>query len=351
MSTGSNSNGIFNAQSPQTPPQIVIRNQIGGGVLGRIWNWFLYMVLAFSLLANFGMYGAYEQYFSDAEGPTEQFHSGDRESKSKIARINISGTIMPPFTKHVLEDIKKAKDDDKVKGVLLVIDSPGGLVSDSHEIYHRLTELREKKPIVVSMKGMAASGGYYVAMGAGKSARIFAEPVTWTGSIGVIIPHYDVSKLASEWGVKVEPLKTGEFKDALSPFKELSDAERKLWDNILNQSFETFLTIIDENRDTLDLDAARKIATGQIYTAKDAKQLGMIDEIGYEDDAVESLKKQLNLSEARVVHYHHAASLSDLLTGSAEARDPRALWKSLLETSVPRAMYYCSWTTGVPFAR
>ena len=351
MSMGSNSGGAFNVPGSQPPQTIVVQNNFTPGTWGRLRNWFLYLMLTFSLLANFGMYSAYEQYFSDVDGATEQYHSGDREASAKIARINVSGTIMPPFTKHILEDIKKAKDDDKVKGVLLVVDSPGGLVSDSHEIYHRLTELRAKKPIVVSMKGMAASGGYYVSMGAGKEAKIFAEPVTWTGSIGVIIPHYDISKLASDFGVKVEPLKTGEFKDALSPFKPISDAEHKIWENVLNQSFETFLTIIDENRDTLDLDAARKIATGQIYTAKDAKQLGMIDEIGYEDDAVESLKKQLNLSEARVVHYHHAASLSEILTGSAEARDPRAMWKSLLETSVPRAMYYCSWSTGVPFAK
>lgn len=333
----------FGSTQPATQPNIIIHNHMGGGLWGRFRSWFLYMVLIISLLANIGMYSQYEEYYAADEGPTEAYHSGDKEAKSKIARISVEGTIMPPFTSNVVQDLKKAAKDEAVKGVLLVIDSPGGLVSDSHEIYHELIELRKIKPIVVHMKSMAASGGYYVAMGAGKEGKIFAEPITWTGSIGVIIPHYDVSKLATDFGVKVEPLKTGEFKDALSPFKELTPAERKLWEDIMNQSFEEFLTIIDENRDTLDLPAVKQLATGQIYTAKDAKRLGMIDEIGYEEDALAALKKQVSLTEARVVKYKHAPTVMDLLSGSASARDPQSQWRALLESTVPRAMYYCSW--------
>lgn len=332
------------SSQPPTQPTIVIQNHIGGGLWGRFRSWFLYMVLVLSLLANIGMYSEYERYFAADSGPTEAYHSGDKESKNKIARITIEGTIMPPFTSHVVQDLKKAAKEDDIKGVLLVIDSPGGLVADSHEIYHELVALRQKKPIVVQMKSLAASGGYYVAMGAGKEGKIFAEPITWTGSIGVIIPHYDFSKLATDHGVKVDPLKTGEFKDALNMFKELSPAERKIWEEIMNQSFEEFLTIIDENRDTLDMPAIKQLATGQIYTAKDAKKLGMIDEIGYEEDALAALKKQINVTEARVVKYQHPPTVVELLSGSASARDPQSQWRSLMELTVPRAMYYCSWS-------
>src|SRR4029077_5357237 len=120
----------------------------------------------------------------------------------------VNGTIMPPFTKRILQSIDHAKDDKHVKGVVLVVDSPGGLVSDSHQIYHRLKELGKTKPIFVSMKSLAASGGYYVSMGAGEEGRIFAEPTTWTGSIGVIMPRYEVVELAKKVGIDSKPLKT-----------------------------------------------------------------------------------------------------------------------------------------------
>lgn len=333
---------------PQTAPPVIIQAQSGPSPGRRLATWLLMLLLIFSLLMNLGMYVAFEDYFAEAEGPSEIFHSGDKTATSKIARIRIEGTIMPPFTGRILKDIKKAKDDDHVKAVLLVIDSPGGLVSDSHHIYHHLTELRDKKPIYVAMQGMAASGGYYVAMGAGEKGKIFAMPTTWTGSIGVIIPHYEATGLAEKVGVKSEPLKTGEFKDALSPFREMTAAERKLWEDIMNQSFEEFLKVIDDNRVTLDMAAVRKLATGQIYTARDAKQLGMIDAIGYEEDALKELKKVANLETARVVSYHHAVGLTDLLLGSSARRDPMAEWRALLEATVPRAMFYCSWAPLVP---
>jgi len=123
------------------------------------------------------------------------------------------------------------------------------------------------------MSSLAASGGYFVAMGAGPKSKIFAEPTTWTGSIGVIIPHYEVSDAATKLGIRAAPLKTGEFKDSLSPFRELTPRDKEVWDNILNQSFELFLEVIDENRDTLDMAKTRALATGQVYTAKDAKHL------------------------------------------------------------------------------
>jgi protease-4 len=290
------------------------------------------------------MYSVNKEYFATDEGPSERFHSGDRASADKLAIIRVAGTIMPPFTDHVVRSIKKAKEDKHVKGVILVVNSPGGTVTDSHQIYHRLKELAAEKPIVVSMGSLAASGGYFVAMGAGPKARIFAEPTTWTGSIGVIIPHYEAIEAADKLGIKAVPLKTGEFKDSLSPFKPLSERDRELWENILNQSFDLFLTVIDENRENLDKEKVRALATGQIYTAQDAKDNGLVDEIGFQEDAIESLKKTLGLSEARVVAYHYTLDLWEALLGSAKANDPAAQWRAVLELTVPRAMYFCSWT-------
>ena len=305
-------------------------------------------LLVASLLANYGMYTAYQDYFAATEGPSEKYHSGEHIAADKLAVIRVGGVIMAPFSERVIKTIKKARGDEHVKGVLLVVESPGGTVTDSHKIYHELKKLSGEKPVVVSMGSLAASGGYFVAMGAGPKAKIFAEPTTWTGSIGVIIPHYEVTEVAQKIGFKAAPLKTGEFKDSLSPFRELTPRDKEVWDNILNQSFDLFLEVIDENRDTLTMPQVRALANGQIYTAEDAKKLGMIDEIGFEEDALAELKKITNLSKARVVTYHHTVYIWNVLLGSATAHDPAAQWKSLLELTVPRAMYYFSGGLPLP---
>ena len=305
--------------------------------------------LGLSLMANLGLYSAYRQYFANTEPPAERYHSGSSTAAEKIAILRIEATIMPPFTERLIRQIDRATNDAGVKGALLVIDSPGGLVTDSHQIYHRLQKLQKTKPVYVQMKRMAASGGYYIAMGAGPEAKIFAEPTTWTGSIGVILPRYDFSKIAEKYGVASDPLKTGPFKDSLNPFRPMTDEERKLWNGIIDQSFQKFITVIDENRDALDRDGVKALATGQIYTADDAKANKLIDEIGYEEDSLEALKEKVNLKNPRIVSYESPTTVLDLLLGSAKAQQQQSdPWKSFVESTVPRAMYYCSWLPTLP---
>jgi protease-4 len=321
-----------------------------GSAVGRVFRWLFTSLLISSLIANFTLYGICSSFLSPAHGPVETYHSGKAGAADKLAIIRVNGVIMPPFSDRVIKAVKKALKDDDVHGVLLSIDSPGGTVTDSHQIYHEMKKLSDKKPIVVSMSSLAASGGYFVAMGAGPKSKIYAEPTTWTGSIGVIIPHYELGEAAARLGIKSAPLKTGEFKDSLSPFREISPRDKEVWDNILNQSFELFLEVIDENRDTLDLEQTRALATGQIYTSKDAKRLGMIDEIGFEEDALKALEKQVKMTDLQVIRYEFPAdSLWDVVLGSARANDQAAQWRSLLELTVPRAMFLCS--GGLPMPR
>lgn len=342
--------------SPESPPTqtIVIQQQSSPRWLARL----LVLVLGLSLTFNFSQFAASylaRQGESSGRGRAiESFHSGKESASDKIAILEISGTIMPPFTERILGTIEQIEDDKTVKGVVLLIDSPGGLVADSHQIYHRLEQFRERKaragenlPIYVAMSRMAASGGYYVAMGAGPEGKIYAEPTTWTGSIGVIIPRYDVSKLASDFGVRAEPLTTGPFKDSMSPFRELAPEERVLWEEIMDDSFQRFQQVIVAGRKDLDEAEVRELATGRIFTADQAKANGLIDEIGYLEDAVDALQTQLGLSEARVVKYEYPATLADLLLGSAQARQPVDPWRAIMESSVPRAMYFCGWNAGL----
>ena len=332
------------AKSPYGPQTVIVHEGPR-----RVWLVRLLMfLLLVSVIANAVMYARYRTYFQANGRPVERFRSGDRGAQAKIAVIDISGTLMPPFTERFLEAAKAAREDDDVKGVLLAVDSPGGLVADSHQVYHALSELRKTKPIAVMMKRIAASGGYYVSMAAGKEGKIYAEPTTWTGSIGVIIPRFDLHTLAEKIGVKSDPLATGPYKDTLSPIRELTEAERALWKDIMDEAFAQFVGVIAENRPGLDEEAVRKLATGQVYTAKQAKANGLIDEIGYEEDAIEALKARLGLKTARVVTYQTQFGVFDLLSGSVEANRSEVQTRSLLEMTVPRAMYYCSWAPGIP---
>jgi protease-4 len=261
----------------------------------RFTFWLLMLVLLISVAFNLMLYSAWHTYFGYGEGVVERFHSGDPLATDKIALVAVEGTIMPPFTGHVLDAIKQASRDDSVKGVVLVVDSPGGLVADSNEIYHALRQLDtdKHKPINVQMKRLAASGGYYVAMGAGPDGVIFAEPTCWTGSIGVILPHYDISGLAEKAGVKEDSLKTGPYKDTLSLFRPVSETDKKLWMEILDETLDRFLEVIVGSRKGLDIKKIREMATGQVFTAKQAKERKLVDQIGFLDDAVKSLKERL----------------------------------------------------------
>src|SRR3990172_332882 len=128
----------------------------------------------------------------------------------------------------------------------------------------------------------------------------------------------------------------------------LNDADKKVWSAILDDAFQRFLSVIDENRENLDRDSVKKLATGQVYTAEQALKNGLVDEIGYLDDAVAHLQNRLGLSAARVVTYESPPTLFDLLTEASESRNPQAQWRTLVEAAVPRAMYLCSWLPVLP---
>ena len=314
---------------------------------GRWWTRLLFVLFVLSALLNLVLLVSSAAMFGGSSSGTEVFVSGDATSSDKIAILEISGTIMPPFTGRTLKTIDTLIEDDNVKGVLLAVDSPGGFVADSHQIYARLLKLRQKKPIFVSMGRIAASGGYYVAMGAGPDGKIFAEPTTWTGSIGVIIPRYDVSKLAHDYGVKSEPLVTGEFKDSLSPFREMTPAEEDLWQEIMADSFDRFKGIIDEGRGNLTLKQIQPLATGRIFTANQALAVGLIDQIGFEEDAIAALQAHLKLTSVRVVRHQHPATLLETLLNAQAKAQPIDPLQQLLDASTPRAMYFCGWQAGM----
>ncbi len=216
----------------------------------------------------------------------------------KIAILKVDGVITN--ADDILERLKQVEENKSVKALVVRINSPGGAVGASQEIYEELRKIRYmyKKPVVVSMGNVAASGGYYVSLPANV---IFAEGGTITGSIGVIIQKWDVEGLAKKLGVKMEVVKTGKFKDILNPFRPMTPEEReyllKLEESVLNQ----FKTAVVENRGKklkVDID---KIADGRIFSGQQAKELGLIDKIGNLQDAIREAQKLAGIKGKPIV--------------------------------------------------
>jgi protease-4 len=296
--------------------------------------------------------GAHSQYFQKGTKVLEEYHSLSKNALQKVAVVEIAGTIMGGngFARWQLDRIA---DDPDVKAIVLRIDSPGGTVSGSDEIHYRIGELASERnlPVVVSMGSMAASGGYYIAMAnGGADDVIFAEPATITGSIGVIIPHFDFSKLIKKFDIEDDSISSGVLKEMLSPTKdrtpELAEKERKILQSLVDEMFGRFKAIVKDGRPKLDDEQLSLVTTGQIFTADQAKQAGLVDKIGFIEDAIERAMELAGLTEAstRVVKYSRPKGILDDLIGgsSVGARQTTAL-EALAEWTTPRAWYLCSW--------
>lgn len=328
------------------PPRVeVVIRRSRFSVFAGWTGWLLALGLAIGL---FSLWSATRDYFDTTEGISEKHFSGDEDADDKIAIIAVDGVIMEGDG-YVKRQIDRIRQDDDVKAVVLRIDSPGGTVTGSDYLFHHLRRLRDERklPVVVSMGGMATSGGYYVAMAVGSQERaIFAEPTTTTGSIGVIVPHYDVSGLLAEHKVKDDSVATHPRKQMLSMTRSMSDEDRKLVEAYIADSFERFKAIVREGRPAYQKDPKKldELATGQIFTATQAKANGLVDEIGFVEEAIqraaELAKLPANLEDVRVVEYERPFDLGDEL-GLMQGRSPDPL-SNLLDLSAPRAYYLSS---------
>jgi len=198
----------------------------------------------------------------------------------KVAIVRVEGPIVS--SGKVIEELRDYGKDPSVKAVVLRVESPGGAVAPSQEIYEAVKKLREKKPVVVSMGSVAASGGYYISAPA---TRIYANPGTVTGSIGVIMEIPNVKELMDRIGVKTEVIKSGRHKDLASAFRGIGKEEREILQAVLDEVHGQFIRAVAEGRG-LALDEVRKIADGRIFTGSQAVKLGLVDETGNLEDAI-----------------------------------------------------------------
>jgi protease IV len=230
----------------------------------------------------------------------------------KVLLLDLSGLISsqegdglvehPNMVAQIKEELTRAAEDPKLKALVVRINSPGGTVTASDIIYHELRAFRQKRriPVIASIMDVGASGGYYVAAAADK---IIVHPSSVTGSLGVIMLTLNARGLLEKVGLEANAITSGPKKDMGSPFKPMTEEERAIFQGLISSFYERFLAVIREGRRNLHTEEIRKLADGRVYSGEQASALGLVDSVGYLEDAIELAKREAGLTEARVVTY------------------------------------------------
>jgi len=231
-----------------------------------------------------------------------------------------------------MEKLQKAARDKNVKAVVLRINSPGGTVAGSDLMYHELMEFRRhtKKPVVACIMDVGASGGYYLACG---SDGIVAQPACVTGSIGTIMQTVSFAGTMKILGIRAEAIKSGDLKDMGSPLKDLRPEERKVLQELIMHFYGNFLDVVLKARTNLTRQRLEQLADGRVYTAKQAKEAGLIDRIGYLPDAIRWAKDLAGVKKTKVVMYHRPVGYKPNFYASAETLHDKP---ALINIDLPR---------------
>jgi protease-4 len=274
---------------------------------------------------------------------------------SKILLLDLSGVFsedLPSFSlgappprvpllARVREELQKAEKDDRVRALIVRINSPGGTITASDVLYHELLAFKERRkvPVIAAIMDVGASGGYYAALAAD---AIVANPTTVTGSIGVVMVTVNAQGLLEKIGVAPLAIKSGPMKDAGSPFRSLTEPERAVFQSIIDEMYGRFVGLIVKAR-KLPEDRVRAAADGRVYTAEQALRLGLVDRIGYLEDVVALAKERAGLTEARVVMYHrpkeYRANIYSATPTPSTAESTLAQFAAALGGGGPRFLY------------
>jgi protease-4 len=229
----------------------------------------------------------------------------------RVAVVELTEPIID--SQEIVRQFKKYRENRSVRSIIFRVDSPGGGVSASQEIYEEVRKTRQSgKPVVVSMGSVAASGGYYVSCGA---TTIVANPGTLTGSIGVIFQFLHFSELMNKIGIDASTFKTGKFKDIGSPFRKTTEDEKKFFDQLLGDVYDQFVTVVAKER-KLDRKVVLGYADGRVFTGRQAREYGLVDTLGTYEDAVSIAAKLGDIKgKPKVVKERKLKSFMERLMG------------------------------------
>ena len=272
------------------------------------------LLLAISLLVFSGCTGLNISLLPPIKPLEEKVLQG--KGRPKIVLIDLDGVIsfeeeademelqkMPSKVAFFREALRKAEGDSDITGMIVRINSPGGTVTASDTIYHELMSFKQKTkiPVYAYIMELGTSGGYYVASA---SDRIIASPTAITGSIGVIAMRFNMEGLLSKIGVSEETYKSGPKKDFWSPFRPSTPEEQKMLQDMIDKLYARFFQVVYANRQkVLSEEEVKTLADGRILTAGEALETRLIDQVSYLDEAIDSMKKALNIEQARVITY------------------------------------------------
>jgi protease-4 len=255
---------------------------------------------------------------------------------TKILLLDVSGVLSDetqglslnpeparvPLLARVQEEFRKAEKDDRVKALIVRINSPGGTITASDTLYREIAEFKRRKkiPVIAAIMDVGASGGYYAALAAD---TIVAHPTAVTGSIGVVMLTVNVNGMMDKIGVAPTAIKSGPMKDAGSPFRALTPEERAVFQGVIDDMYGRFIKLIVQSR-KLPEQRVRAFADGRIYTAEQALALGLVDRVAYLDEVVDMAKKAAGAPEARVIMYHRPKEYRASIYAADPAASPRA---------------------------
>ena len=244
-------------------------------------NWFwgiMITLVVFALL----FFGASIIYFSKiVSKSSSKYYERSGKGSEKVAVVDLNFTIIS--SEPIVKQFKDFGEDESVKAIILRVNTPGGGVAASQEMYEAIKKVRDSgKPVIVSISSLGASGGYYAACG---GSIIVADPGSLVGSIGVIISLTNFKDLAEKLGVSQTVFKSGELKDAGNPLRELNEKDREYFQSIVDDSYDQFLEVVSRER-KMDKEKLKEYATGRVFTGRQAKEIGLIDSLGTFDDAI-----------------------------------------------------------------
>jgi len=303
---------------PPPPPPRAGRVGIGTAILTAIAT----VIFLGSVICNLILLLAVVAKSGDvATAKTTTIVSGDMSQK--IAVVPIKGILFSRTVEKFDKVMKQVEKDGNVKALVIEVNSPGGTVGASDELYHRILQYKAKtgQPVFVAMTEFAASGGYYLSCAADE---IYAEPTTLTGSIGVLMERLDLSKLGDKYGVHDGTIvSTGaDYKEAGSMLREPTPAEKEYLQSLLDQMFAGFKGVVTKGRQNGSTTRLKKgidaIANGKVYLAQEAKDLGLVDDVLYSEDVYKLIAKRAGLSKEAVVRYEELPSFADLFSADSK---------------------------------
>jgi protease-4 len=231
--------------------------------------------------------------------PTNTKHTIAVIDLTGIISSDIPGELEPTMLEDLTAQLRQAREDEDIKAIILRINSPGGEVTASDILYHHVKKTQAVKPVLTYFDTVAASGGYYAALGA---THIMANELTVTGSIGVILQSFTIKDLFEKIGIRALTIKSGKMKDLLNPFRDPVPEEEIFLQEMINETYEKFLHLFTTER-KLDPQIARLLADGRIYSGKQALENKLVDSIGYFEDAISQAESLAKIEKARVIRY------------------------------------------------